>query len=70
MDEDIDTGTGWLTVAGIVLGFVARSRIRSSGGSLTGEGLAMGGILVGALGIALAVIAFVLQLSLPSLLGR
>lgn len=34
-------------VAAIVTGFVSRERIRKSGGELTGDGLALAGILVG-----------------------
>jgi hypothetical protein len=49
--------------AALALGLVARSRIRSSGGALTGEGWAITSIAVGALGIVWFVVSMVLQLS-------
>jgi hypothetical protein len=50
-------------VAGVVMGFVSRNRIKQSGGQLTGEGMAMGGIIVGFVGIALAVIGTILYIA-------
>ena len=41
-------------VVGIVLGFVARGRIRRSGSTLTGSGLAMAGIVVGVAGLVVS----------------
>lgn len=43
-------------IAGIVLGFVARSQINNSGGTQKGEGLAMAGIIIGFVMIALNII--------------
>jgi hypothetical protein len=43
-------------VVGIILGFVALAKIRKSDGSQTGRGLALGGIIVGVLEIAAAVV--------------
>jgi hypothetical protein len=51
----------------IVLGFVARNRIRQSNGMLKGEGLALAGIVVGIVGFVLAVIVFFVLLSNPDL---
>jgi hypothetical protein len=42
-----------MCIAGIVMGFVARKRVHESGGRLTGEGMALAGIIVGAVGLAL-----------------
>ena len=42
-------------VLGLVFGFIARSRIRRSHGALTGAGMALAGIICGAVGVALSV---------------
>ena len=62
------------SIIGLILGYVARNQIRDSGGTIGGEGLARAGIIVGWVGIGLAVIgicigiAFVaLGLSIPGL---
>ena len=51
---------GWFlflpSVAAVILGFVARSQIRQSGGTERGDGLALAGIIVGFAWIALFVI--------------
>ncbi|MEJ5255890.1 MAG: DUF4190 domain-containing protein [Acidimicrobiales bacterium] len=47
------------TIAAIPLGIAARTRIRSSGGTLTGDHLALAGIIIGAIATALAVLLFV-----------
>jgi hypothetical protein len=52
----------------IVLGFVARNRIRESNGALKGEGLALAGIIVGIVGLVLAVVFFFVLLSNPDIL--
>lgn len=39
------------SIAGIVMGVIARSRIRDSNGQLQGDGMALGGIIVGAVGV-------------------
>lgn len=43
-------------IAGIVTGFMARKQIRESGGSQSGDGLALAGIIVGFIGVALVVL--------------
>lgn len=44
------------SILAIILGFVARSEINNSGGLLTGEGLALAGIIIGFAGIALRLV--------------
>lgn len=54
-------GLGILGVApGVVLGFVARNQIRASGGQQGGDGLALAAIIVGGVGLGLAVLWFLL----------
>lgn len=50
------------SIAGLVLGIIARRRIRASGGMLTGDGMAVGGIVVSVVNIVafVAAIAFVI----------
>jgi hypothetical protein len=48
-----------LEIAALPMGFVARSRIRSSNGMLTGEGLALAGIIVSAVALLLFVLLIV-----------
>jgi len=43
----------------LVLGLLARKRIRESNGTLTGEGLATAAIVIGIVGLVLAIISFV-----------
>jgi len=38
------------TIAGCVMGIISRNRIKGSNGQLTGEGMALAGIIVGAVG--------------------
>lgn len=47
-------------VPGLVLGFVARTQIRASGGQQGGDGLALAAIIVGGVGLGLAVLWFLL----------
>ena len=51
-------------IVGIVLGSMARSRIRKSGGMLSGNGMALAGIICGAVGMALAVIMIIIGVGL------
>ena len=44
------------SVIGLILGYMARSQIRDSGGAIGGEGLAKAGIILGWIGVALAVL--------------
>ena len=58
---------GWMacgigTILAIVLGFVARSQIKSSGGRQGGDGLAKAGIIIGFVVLALGVAWFVVLL--------
>ena len=49
-----------LEIAALPLGIVARNRIRSSNGMLTGEGLALAGIIVSGVALVLSVLLIVL----------
>lgn len=57
---------GWTVVpvlgalVAIVTGHLARSEVRRSNGAMDGDGLAIGGLVLGYLSIALAVIAVIL----------
>lgn len=56
---------GWMacgvgSVVAVILGFVARSQIRNSHGRQGGDGLALAGIILGFLAIALVVLFFVI----------
>ena len=48
------------SVIGIILGYMARNQIRESGGVIGGEGLATGGIVLGWIGVGLALIGICL----------
>jgi uncharacterized membrane protein len=48
------------SIVAVVLGFVARSQIRASGGRQGGDGMALAGIILGFLGITLIVVFFVI----------
>ncbi len=48
-----------VAVVGLVLGIMARRQIRDSNGAETGDGLALAGIIIGAIGTALAVVGLV-----------
>lgn len=56
------------SIAGIVTGIIARRRIRESGGTKTGNGIAVAGIVVGILTLGLTVLFF-LALSLFAVWG-
>ncbi|MBO0690436.1 MAG: DUF4190 domain-containing protein [Candidatus Dormibacteraeota bacterium] len=51
---------GVIAPVALVLGIMSRSKIRASGGALRGEGLALAGIILGAVGILWLVIVIVL----------
>jgi hypothetical protein len=55
-------GAGVLGVIAIVLGVKARSEIRASGGRQTGDGMAIAGIVTGALAALMGVVAIVVIL--------
>jgi hypothetical protein len=44
------------SVIGLILGYVARNQIRDSGGTIGGDGVAKAGIILGWIGVALAVV--------------
>jgi hypothetical protein len=48
-------------VLGVIFGFIARSKIRQSGGTQGGDGLALAGILVGFAWIGLFVILVIVN---------
>ncbi len=50
------------TIAGVITGVIARKKIAESNGMLTGDGLALAGIIVGAIGTVLVVGVVVLSL--------
>lgn len=47
-------------ILGVVFGFIARNQIRNSNGTQTGDGLALAGIILGAIPIGLGIIFAVL----------
>jgi len=50
------------TIAGVITGVIARKKIAESDGMLTGDGLALAGIIVGAVGTVLVLGLFALSL--------
>lgn len=54
-------------IPAIVLGFMARSEIRNSRGAVTGDGLAIAGLILGFITVILAVAGVVLLLATGSL---
>jgi len=50
------------SVIGLILGYMARSRIRDSAGTLGGEGLAKAGIILGWIGVAILVLGICLAI--------
>jgi hypothetical protein len=53
-------GLGVLGVVAVVLGIRARSEVRSSGGAQTGEGIALAGIITGAVAAVIGVLVIAL----------
>jgi hypothetical protein len=55
-------GAGIVGIVAIVLGFIARGEIKRSGGQQTGEGMALAGIITGAIALVfgLAIVVFVI----------
>lgn len=55
-------------IPGVICGHQALSKIKHSGGSLTGQGLAIGGLITGYLGIAWAIIfiPLVIAIAIPN----
>ena len=52
-------------IAAIILGHLSRSKIRESGGRLRGAGMALAGLVMGYLGLALVVLFLLVALSIP-----
>lgn len=48
------------SIAGLIMGFIARGKIRDSNGRLKGDGMALAGIIVGGVGIVLFIAWIVL----------
>lgn len=48
-------------IAGVVCGLMARSRIRAAGGARSGEGMALAGIITGAIATVLGAALFALM---------
>ena len=55
--------TGAAGIAAVVTGFLARRQIDASQGSLKGGGMAMAGLVLGAVTIVLAIVVWVLNLT-------
>jgi hypothetical protein len=55
---------GWFCgigfIVGIVLGVIAKNQIDQSGGAQQGRGMAVAGIIIGVIGIALGVLIFII----------
>lgn len=53
---------GWfiLSIAAVVLGYLGRKEIRESGGTKKGDGMALAGLILGAIGIALGILSWIL----------
>jgi hypothetical protein len=53
-------GAGIVGITAVVLGFMARGEIKRSGGMQTGEGMALAGIIMGAIAFVLGLVILVL----------
>ena len=51
-------------IPAVILGNMAKNDIDASGGQQTGRGMAVSGLVLGIIGIALSVLGFILELSL------
>ena len=49
-------------IVGLILGFIARNQIRQSGGAQGGDGLAVGGLVCGGVGVFVGAIVVVLDI--------
>ena len=54
------------SILGIIFGHIARSDIKKSNGRLTGDGLALAGLIIGYATLCLVAIGLILALTLPS----
>ena len=59
---------GWFvfSIAALVLGILGRNEINQSGGAKKGAGLAMAGLILGAVGIALGILNWILVFTTDS----
>lgn len=55
-------------IVAVVLGHLSRSKIRNSGGQLTGAGLGLAGLVLGYMGIAIIPILIIAAIAIPNLL--
>lgn len=55
-------------VAAIILGHVSRSEVKRSGGRLQGAGMALGGLILGYLGVSLIPFLIIAAIAIPNLL--
>jgi hypothetical protein len=62
------------SIIGLILGYLARKEIRESGGTVTGDGMATAGIIIGwvgvgfaAIGICLGILALLLGIGIPGI---
>lgn len=56
------------SIAAVVLGHIARSEIRKSGGRQTGAGMALAGLILGYLGVSVIPILIIAAIAIPNLL--
>jgi type IV pilus assembly protein PilA len=57
-----------LALAAVILGHVSLSQIRKSGGHLKGRGLALGGTILGYLGLSIVPVLIIAAIAIPNLL--
>lgn len=55
-------------IAAVILGHLSRSKIRKSGGQLTGAGLGLAALILGYMGIAIFLILIIAAIAIPNLL--
>jgi hypothetical protein len=58
------------SILAIIFGYVARNEIRNSGGRITGDGLALAGLIIGWIELALGVLAVVFFVVLGIILAN
>lgn len=59
-------GSWVFSIAAIVLGLLSRKEIAESGGAKTGAGMAMAGLILGAVGIVISILWTILWISTGS----
>jgi Domain of unknown function (DUF4190) len=57
-------------IAAIVMGHISRSEIRRAAGRKTGAGMALAGLVLGYVGISVAIVLFLTAIAIPNLSGR